>query len=63
MFITAGKFESQTGRWFIRGFDFGSFDCCVKVQVDRRAIDDLGNLIALVIVVEDTAVEGNGAVE
>ncbi len=35
----------------------------IEIQIDRRAVDDLGNLVVLVIVVEDIGVQRQRAIQ
>ncbi len=63
IFPSAGKIEAQAGKRLIRRFDLGAFYMRVEVQIDRTAVDDLRDLIVLVIVVEDIAVQRQCAVK
>ena len=63
IFPAAREIEPQAGHRLPRRFEFGAFDMRIEIVVDRGAIDDLGDLIALVIVVEDIAVQRQRAVE
>ena len=57
LFIAAREGEFEARRWLPGRFQFGAFHGGVEIQVDRGAIHDLRDLIALVIVEEDIAVE------
>ena len=57
IFPAAREIETQAGNWFIRRFKFRALHMGIEIVVDRRAIDDAGNLIIFVIVVENVAVQ------
>src|SRR6185437_6608907 len=63
MFISPRKAKFESGRRLVGGFDFCAFDGGIEVEIDRCAVNDLGNLVTLVIVVKHIAVEGNGAIQ
>ena len=62
VFVTAGEAEFQARQRLPCRFEFRAPDRGVEIHVDRSAVHDLRNLIALVIVVEDIGVEGQRAV-
>ena len=47
VFIAAREIEFQAGNRLIPRFQFGASHGGVEIVVDRRAVHDLGNLIAL----------------
>ena len=63
VFITAREIEFQAGQWLPARFQFRTLNRRVEVEVDRGAIDDLRNLVALVIVIEDVAIQRQPAIE
>ena len=63
IFISAREGEFQTRRRFPARFQFGAFHRGVEIQIDRRAVHNFRNLIILVIVIEDIAVQRQRAVE
>ena len=63
VFPASGKIEVQAGSRLISGFELSAFHVRIEIVVDRRAVDDLRDLIAFVFVIEDIAVQRHGTVE
>ena len=63
VFIAARKFEFEAGHRLIGRFHFGAFHLGIEIVVDRGAVYDARDLIALVIVIEGVAVERQRAIE
>ena len=63
IFPAAREIEFQAGHRLPVASTSAPFDMGIVIVVDRGAVDDLGNLIARVIVVEDIAVQCQRAVE
>ena len=59
------RFEGvdRDGNGVIDVVEFGTLGMSVKVQVDRRAVDDLRNLIVLVIIIECVCVQRQRTIE
>ncbi len=63
VFPAAREIESQARCRFPIRLHLGAFDLGVEIQIDRGAIDDFGNLIAFVVVIESACVECERAIE
>ena len=63
VFPSTGEIKAQTRQWLPSRFNFRALYMRVKIEIDRRAIDNLGDLIIFVIVVEDIAVQRQRAVQ
>src|SRR6185437_16461739 len=61
--VTSRKFKSETRYWLISGLQFRSPHGGVEVQIDRRAINDLRNLVAFVVIEKDVAVKSQCSIE
>ncbi len=63
VFPSTSKIEPQAGDWFVACFKLGTLHLGAKVEVDGGAIDDFRNLIILIVVIEDVAVQCQRAIE
>ncbi len=63
IFITACKIEPQARQRFVSRLEFRAFDMRIEIVVDRSAIDDPGNLIRFIVIVENIAVQRQRAVQ
>ena len=53
IFVTAREIELQAGNRLPGAFKFRALDGRIEIEVDRRAVDDLRDLVVFVVVVED----------
>ena len=63
IFPAAREIKSQSGHRLPCRFQLGAFGMCIEVQIDRRPVDNLGNLVILVIVVEEITVQRQRAIQ
>src|SRR5262249_18188578 len=60
---SAAEIEAQSGKRLVSRFEFGAFHMRVEIVVDGSGVDYAGNLIILVIVIEEIRVQRKRAVK